>query len=89
MVVTGGTLRTLLGPASVVQKHGVQSWGRDERIPERCAGGNGRGHGGHRGPCDESRRGESGLCSRCEGPGWNKLWVAGEHKERAFLPLIF
>lgn len=55
MVVTGGTLRTLLGPASVVQKQGVQSWGRDERIPERCAGGNGRGHGGHCGPCDEGR----------------------------------
>lgn len=38
MVVTGGTLRTLLGPASVVQKQGVQSRGRDERVPERCAG---------------------------------------------------
>lgn len=47
MVVTGGTLRTLLGPASVVQKQGVQSRGRDKRVPERCAGEDGRGHGGH------------------------------------------
>lgn len=37
--MTSGTLRTLLRPASVVQKQGVQSQGRDERVPESSARG--------------------------------------------------